>query len=70
MKTTILIITMQLIAVMNIFIVYFGLYELRSYLSLVNTMMLVTYSTIVLSIVLIFIKGQINERQRKASPSN
>jgi hypothetical protein len=61
MKTTILLITMQLIAVMNIFIVYLGLYEFKSYLNLVNTVMLLTYGIIALAALIIFLKGQINE---------
>jgi hypothetical protein len=70
MKTAIIIITMQLIAVMRIFIAYLGLEEFEAYFDFVNTLMLATYSVFVLSMVLFLLKGQINERQRNASIRN
>jgi hypothetical protein len=70
MKTTILILTMQMVAVMKIFIAYFGLYEFQSYFHFMNILMITVYAIINSVIFIIFVKGQINERQREASISN
>ena len=70
MKTAIIILTMQLVSVMKIFIAYLGLSEFASYFNLVNSLMIIVYGMLYLAILINFLKGQINERQRKASINN
>jgi hypothetical protein len=70
MKTAILILTMQLVAVMKIFIAYLGLYEFASYYHFMNILLIAVYAIINSVIFILFVKGQINERQRKASISD
>jgi len=64
MKATIIILTMQLVAVMKIFIAYLGLHEFEAYLSLVNSLMLIVYGIMLLASLIIFLKGQINETSK------
>jgi hypothetical protein len=70
MKTIIFILTIELVATMKIIMVYFGLYELESYFHIMNTLVLCVYSVIAVMAIIIFMKGQINERQRNTSISN
>ena len=70
MKTMMLLLTIELVATMKIVMVYFGLYELESYFSTMNTLVISVYGILSLMALIIFLKGQINERQRNASIKN
>jgi len=50
MKTAMLLITMQLVAVMRIFIVYLGIHAFDAYFNMVNTLFISVYTVLCLAI--------------------
>ena len=62
-----LLLTIELLATAKIIMAYFGIYEFQGYFNAMNTLVFSVYGIIATVAILIFIKGQINERQRKAS---
>lgn len=64
MKTMMLILTMQMVAVAKILLAYLGISELSVYLNLMNALLIAVYSIMLITAFILFLKEQKNVHSR------